>query len=276
MSSDSSSARSTIEMLAVALDFASDAHPTMTLGMLRILLETARLGGRDEVQSLDRLAARLDLPYPTLARQTDLLGSGHGGRGGLGLVAKVPAPGRPKARRPLLTAEGRAFVDALAAAMGSAADAAVPGADGLGAPSTARERRRDDPVGHRAELAGPASESESSARREAPRPEDPLTDAEWQRLAPLLRPPSRIGRPARVDPRTALDALLYLRANHIPWRRLPRHRFPPHTTVYNAVRRLVRDCHYEVSIEHFLDEAVKRRELNVHDASGPEALPGPP
>ena len=57
-----------------------------------------------------------------------------------------------------------------------------------------------------------------------------LSDAAWERLAPLL-PPQRspIGRPAR-DHRTILNAMLWLTKTGAPWRDLPE-RYGPWRTV---------------------------------------------
>jgi transposase len=56
-----------------------------------------------------------------------------------------------------------------------------------------------------------------------------LTDREWLRLAPLLPPRSRKGRPPK-DHRLILDALLWLDRTGAPWRDLPG-RFGPWRTV---------------------------------------------
>lgn len=46
--------------------------------------------------------------------------------------------------------------------------------------------------------------------RKTARYESDLTDAEWALLQPLLPPPSRRGRPRRVDLREVVNAILYL------------------------------------------------------------------
>ena len=56
-----------------------------------------------------------------------------------------------------------------------------------------------------------------------------LTDREWLRLAPLLPPRPRKGRPPK-DHRTIVDALLWLGRTGAPWRDLPE-RFSPWRTV---------------------------------------------
>ena len=63
-----------------------------------------------------------------------------------------------------------------------------------------------------------------------------LTDAQWERLAPLL-PPQRpaTGRPAK-DHRTVLNGILWVLRTGAPWRDLPE-RYGPWQTVYSRFRR---------------------------------------
>jgi putative transposase len=66
-----------------------------------------------------------------------------------------------------------------------------------------------------------------------------LTDAQWAVLAPLLPPPSRIGRPRGADLREVINALYYMDRNGGAWRALP-HDFPEWPTVryyFDAWRR---------------------------------------
>jgi len=63
-----------------------------------------------------------------------------------------------------------------------------------------------------------------------------LSDAQWERLAPLL-PPQRpaTGRPAK-DHRTVVNAILWRLRTGAPWRDLPE-RYGPWQTVYSRFRR---------------------------------------
>jgi transposase len=63
-----------------------------------------------------------------------------------------------------------------------------------------------------------------------------LTDAQWERLRPLL-PPQRptTGRPAK-DHRTVVNAILWRLKTGAPWRDLPE-RYGPWQTVYSRFRR---------------------------------------
>jgi transposase len=64
-----------------------------------------------------------------------------------------------------------------------------------------------------------------------------LTDAEWERLAPLL-PPHRHGRPRRDD-RRIISAILWKLTTGAPWRDLPE-RFGAWQTVYTRFWRWTR------------------------------------
>src|SRR5688572_21959053 len=63
-----------------------------------------------------------------------------------------------------------------------------------------------------------------------------LSDAQWERLRPLL-PPQRpaTGRPAH-DHRTIINGILWRLATGVPWRDLPE-RYGPWQTVYSRFRR---------------------------------------
>ena len=66
-----------------------------------------------------------------------------------------------------------------------------------------------------------------------PYPSD-LTDAQWERVAPLI-PPARSGkqggRKRTANMREVLNAIFYLLRTGCPWRYLP-HEFPPWGTVH--------------------------------------------
>lgn len=66
-----------------------------------------------------------------------------------------------------------------------------------------------------------------------------LTDAEWERIAPLLPKPPRRGRRRTVDLREILNAIRYMTRSGGGWRMLPKD-FPPWQTVYWWFRRFVR------------------------------------
>lgn len=64
-----------------------------------------------------------------------------------------------------------------------------------------------------------------------------LTDAQWERLRPLLekaRDPR--GKPRKYPLREIVNALLYVLRGGISWRAMP-HDFPPWVSVYDHFRR---------------------------------------
>ena len=72
-----------------------------------------------------------------------------------------------------------------------------------------------------------------------------LSDAEWDRLAPLI-PPARLGgRPRQTDMRLAMNAIFYLLRTGCRWRYLPRRVFPPRSTVDNIFRAFQRQGVWE-------------------------------
>jgi putative transposase len=48
-----------------------------------------------------------------------------------------------------------------------------------------------------------------------------LTDAEWDRLGPLIPDAKPGGRPRKTDMRAAMNAIFYLLRTGCPWRYLP-------------------------------------------------------
>ena len=77
----------------------------------------------------------------------------------------------------------------------------------------------------------------------------PLTDAEWERVRPLL-PPQRppVGRPRR-DQRTVLDGILWVLGTGSSWRDVPRERFGPWETVYGRYREWRKDGRWQRVLE---------------------------
>ena len=79
-----------------------------------------------------------------------------------------------------------------------------------------------------------------------------LTDTEWAQLAPLLPPPTKMGRPRRCR-RTLLNGMLWILRTGAPWRDLPEE-FGPWKTVYhrfNAWRKdgLWQKIHFQLLTE---------------------------
>lgn len=63
-----------------------------------------------------------------------------------------------------------------------------------------------------------------------------LTDAEWELVAPLIRPAKRGGRPRTVDVREVLNAIFYVLWTGCQWTALPRD-LPPRSTVWDYLDR---------------------------------------
>ena len=62
-----------------------------------------------------------------------------------------------------------------------------------------------------------------------------MTDAQWQRIAPLIPPAKPGGRPRVVDIRAVVDAIFYRTRTGCQWRQMPRD-FPPWGTVAGDYR----------------------------------------
>jgi transposase len=67
-------------------------------------------------------------------------------------------------------------------------------------------------------------------RRDGLRYASDLMESEWALIAPLLPPPSPLGRPRETDLRSVLNAILYIASTGCQWRQLPKE-FPPYSTV---------------------------------------------
>lgn len=76
------------------------------------------------------------------------------------------------------------------------------------------------------------------ARKTKRYPSD-LTDEEWERIAPLMPPPGRRGRPREIEFREVINAVRYLVRSGCGWRMLPIH-FGAWRTVYGWFRELAR------------------------------------
>jgi transposase len=85
-----------------------------------------------------------------------------------------------------------------------------------------------------------------------------LTDAEWERLGPLIPSAKPGGRPRKTDMRSAMNAIFYLLRTGCPWRYLPRGVFPPRSTVYNIFRAFQRKGVWEAIWEE-LRAALRER-----------------
>ena len=85
-----------------------------------------------------------------------------------------------------------------------------------------------------------------------------LSDAEWDRLAPLIPAAKPGGRPRKTDMRSAMNAIFFLLRTGCPWRYLPGGIFPPRSTVYNIFRAFQRQGVWEAIWEE-LRAALRER-----------------
>ncbi|HLF03246.1 MAG TPA: IS5 family transposase [Anaerolineales bacterium] len=89
-----------------------------------------------------------------------------------------------------------------------------------------------------------------------PYPTD-LTDAEWQKIEPLLPPASRRGRPREHSLREIVNAIFYVVNNGTKWRALP-HDLPPWQSVYYYFRLWTKQGRWE-GLNTTLRERVRRK-----------------
>ncbi len=80
-----------------------------------------------------------------------------------------------------------------------------------------------------------------------------LTDAQWERLAPLIPPAIPGGRRRTVNMREVLNGIFYLNRQGCVWRALP-HDLPPWGTVSYYYRRWRRDGTWAVVHDTLRDQ----------------------
>ncbi len=93
----------------------------------------------------------------------------------------------------------------------------------------------------------------------------PLTDAEWERVRPLLPPQKpRVGRPRR-DQRVVLDAILWVLGTGSSWRDVPRERFGPWETIYGRYGEWRKDGRWQRVVEalRFEDASTVAAEVSL-------------
>jgi putative transposase len=99
---------------------------------------------------------------------------------------------------------------------------------------------------------------EAAAPRRQAYPSD-LTDAQWGLLEPLVRErdPMGPGRPATVDLREVVNALLYIKQTGCPWRYLP-HDLPPRSTVHYYFAKWTADGTLETIVQRLRERSRRR------------------
>ncbi len=93
----------------------------------------------------------------------------------------------------------------------------------------------------------------------------PLTDAQWERVRPLLPPQKpRVGRPRR-DQRVVVEGILWVLGTGSSWRDVPRERFGPWETVYGRYSEWRKDGRWQRVLEalRFGDASTVGAELSL-------------
>ena len=101
---------------------------------------------------------------------------------------------------------------------------------------------------------------EQPVQPRAPYPSD-LTDAQWQRIEPLLAPEAGPGRPTQVDLREIVNALLYIKQTGCPWRYVP-HDLPPRSTVHYYFNKWTADGTLEEVVRSLREGARREAKRN--------------
>jgi putative transposase len=96
-----------------------------------------------------------------------------------------------------------------------------------------------------------------------------LTDAQWDRLEPMLQRSTGPGRPTEVDLRMIVNALLYKTRTGCQWRMLPKD-FPSHNSVRYYFDKWHRDGTWE-RIEDCLRGTTRR---HIGRVPSPQAMGG--
>jgi cellulose synthase/poly-beta-1,6-N-acetylglucosamine synthase-like glycosyltransferase/transposase len=92
-----------------------------------------------------------------------------------------------------------------------------------------------------------------------------LTDAQWERIVPLMPPDEPNGRQNGVELREVINGILYVDCDSHDWQSLP-HDLPPRKTVYHYFRLWRRDGTWQKILDALHHEE--------YEANGHEELPG--
>jgi len=97
-----------------------------------------------------------------------------------------------------------------------------------------------------------------------------LTDAQWQRLKPLLPHPAPTGR-RKVDDREVLNGILYVLVTGCGWEYLPHDIRASYQTCHRRLLEYQRRRVWQKILQELLKEAYRKGKLNLnnayHDAS---------
>ena len=93
-----------------------------------------------------------------------------------------------------------------------------------------------------------------------------LTDKQWDMLRALIPLPSLEGRPATVERRELVNAILYVLRSGCPWRLLP-YEFPAWGTVYYYFRRWQREGVWEQILQTLRMQVRTRQGRNAEPSA---------
>jgi len=94
-----------------------------------------------------------------------------------------------------------------------------------------------------------------------------LSDAQWQRIEPILRPQRRSdgrGRPWQ-DTRAVLNGILWVLGTGAQWRELPR-KYPPYQTCHRRLQQWVREGKLERILRVLAKELQAQGKLRLEEA----------
>ncbi len=109
---------------------------------------------------------------------------------------------------------------------------------------------------------------EPAAQRRPAYPSD-LTDAQWALIEPLLRDQDSggAGRPATVDLREIVNALLYMKQTGCQWRYLP-HDLPPRSTVHYYFEKWTADGTWEAAMQALRERSRRQSDRTRRPTAG--------
>lgn len=97
-----------------------------------------------------------------------------------------------------------------------------------------------------------------------------LTDAQWQRIKPLLPKPKRTGRP-KEDDREIINGILYVLVTGCSWEYLPHDIGASYQTCHRRLLDYQRRRVWQKIVQELMKEAYRKGKINLnnayHDAS---------
>lgn len=95
-----------------------------------------------------------------------------------------------------------------------------------------------------------------------------LTNAQWNRIEPLVTPPTikkdGRGRPAR-HPREVIDGILWILRTGAPWKDMPQ-RYPPYQTCHRRFQQWVRQGVFKRLVHELAEDLYNRGGIDIREA----------